>query len=67
METTTEKRVQLYLEAEKLVYDVLSSGSVKPDDTDKIARICNLSDFQVGVAIQLLSYKNMLPVEALVH
>jgi hypothetical protein len=62
MDQLMEKKAQ-YLEAEKLVYQVLTNGSTQSDDIGNIAKLCNLTDFQVGVAMQLLQYKNMLPEE----
>jgi hypothetical protein len=46
--------------AEKLVLDVSAKGKIQSDDISDIARVCNLSDFQVNVAVQLLIFKNMI-------
>jgi hypothetical protein len=51
--------------AEKLVYDVLVNQSAKADELSQIAKLCNLTELQVVVAIQLLMHKKILPTEQL--
>jgi hypothetical protein len=47
--------------AEKMVHDVLANGTLHADAISDIARTCNLSEFQVNIALQLLIFKNMIP------
>lgn len=63
----TEKQLASLTSSKKLVYGVLVKGVAKTDDLAKIAKLCNLTDLQVIVSIQLLIHKRMLPTDAILH
>jgi hypothetical protein len=47
--------------AEKKVYKALSEGKAQPDDVSAISKACHLTDFQVKLALHLLSLKRLIP------
>jgi predicted transcriptional regulator len=48
---------------ESYVLNILESGAAKSDEINKIANLCNLTEIQVMVALQLLTHKKVLSTE----
>jgi hypothetical protein len=48
---------------ESYVLNILESGAAKSHEVNKIANLCNLTEIQVRVALQLLTHKKVLSTE----
>jgi hypothetical protein len=46
--------------SEQTVLDAVNKRKVHIDDLSKIAKMCRLSEMQAGVALQLLTHKNLI-------
>ncbi|MDB4866715.1 MAG: hypothetical protein JWR03_1048 [Cohnella sp.] len=46
---------------EKTVMDAILKGKAPPDDLHAIAKVCRISEVEASVAVQLLSYRKLLP------
>jgi predicted transcriptional regulator len=46
---------------EKRVMDALLKHKARPDHMHAIAKVCNISEVEASVAVQLLSDRNLIP------
>lgn len=60
-EATTSMRYTPLSYTEQLVLDAVVTQKARLDDIRSIANICKLTEAQMNVAVQLLTYKKMFP------
>jgi hypothetical protein len=61
------KKMQSLSKVESYVLNILESGTAKTDEVNKIANLCNLTEIQVMVALQLLTHKKVFPTIDILH